>query len=58
MIRRRHRGQIVRAMPGLLFVASVWMFGEMIGYLTASPGRLRAGRTANGRGALANTAAP
>jgi hypothetical protein len=57
MIRRRHRGQIVRAMPGLLFVASVWMLGEMIGYLTASPGRLRAGRTANG-GALASTAAP
>jgi hypothetical protein len=25
----------------LLFVASVWMLGEMVGYLTASPGTLR-----------------
>jgi hypothetical protein len=39
--RRRHRGQIFRCAPALLFVASVWMIGEMVGYLTASPGDLR-----------------
>jgi hypothetical protein len=39
--RRRHRAQIVRCAPALLFVASVWMLGEMVGYLTASPGTLR-----------------
>ena len=39
--RRRHREQIVRCAPALLFVASIWMFGEMIGYLTGSPGSLR-----------------
>jgi hypothetical protein len=38
--RRRHRAQIVRCAPALLFVASVWMLGEMVGYLTASPGTL------------------
>lgn len=43
--RRRHRGQIVRCAPALLFVASVWMLGEMVGYLTASPGSLRPGST-------------
>jgi hypothetical protein len=41
MTRRRHRVQIVRCGPALLFVASVWMLGEMVGYLTASPGTLR-----------------
>jgi hypothetical protein len=41
--RRRYRGQIVRCAPALLFVASVWMFGEMLGYLTGSPGSLRPG---------------
>lgn len=39
--RRRHREQIIRCAPALLFVASVWMFGEMVGYLTGSPGSLR-----------------
>jgi len=39
--RRRHRGQVIRCAPALLFVASVWMSGEMIGYLTGSPGALR-----------------
>lgn len=44
--RRRHRAQIVRCAPALLFVASVWMLGEMVGYLTASPGSLRPGSAA------------
>lgn len=35
--RRRHQGQIMRCAPALVFVASVWMLGEMIGYLTGSP---------------------
>lgn len=48
--RRRHRGQIARCLPGLLFVTSVWMFGEMVGYLTASPGRLRGGHPVDGDG--------
>jgi hypothetical protein len=39
--RRRHTEQIARCMPALLFVASVWMLGEMVGYLTGSPGSLR-----------------
>jgi hypothetical protein len=43
LIRRgRYREQIARCAPALLFVTSVWMLGEMIGYLTASPGALRA----------------
>lgn len=43
MVRRRHRRQIIRCAPALLFVASVWMLGEMVGYLTARPGSLRPG---------------
>jgi len=39
--RNRHREQIVRCAPALLFVSSVWMLGEMVGYLTGSPGSLR-----------------
>jgi len=39
--RGRHRLQAIRCAPALLFVASVWMFGEMTGYLTGSPGSLR-----------------
>jgi hypothetical protein len=39
--RGRHREQIVRCLPALLFVTAVWMFGEMVGYLTGSPGSLR-----------------
>ena len=54
--RKRHQGQAVRCMPGLLFVSSVWMLGEMVGYLTASPGKLRAGRSPSD-GSLAGSAA-
>jgi len=39
--RGRHREQIVRCTPALLFVTSVWMFGELIGYLTGTAGALR-----------------
>jgi hypothetical protein len=46
--RQRHREQIVRCAPALLFVTSVWMLGEMVGYLTGSPGALRARRVAAG----------
>jgi hypothetical protein len=58
LTRRRHQGQIVRCMPGLMFVASVWMFGEMVGYLTASPGKLRARSATGGSAALAGSASP
>jgi hypothetical protein len=58
LTRRRHQGQTVRCMPGLMFVASVWMFGEMVGYLTASPGKLRARSATSGSAALASSAAP
>jgi hypothetical protein len=54
--RKRHQLQAVRCMPGLLFVASVWMFGEMVGYLTASPGKLKASQPTK-NGALAGSAA-
>jgi len=40
--RRRHREQIVRCGPALLFVASAWMLGELVGYVTGSAGTLRA----------------
>jgi hypothetical protein len=39
--RGRHREQIVRCAPAVLFVTAIWMAGEMIGYLTGSPGALR-----------------
>ena len=39
--RNRHREQILRCTPALLFVSSCWMLGEMVGYLTGSPGSLR-----------------
>jgi Glycosyl transferase family 2 len=39
--RDRHREQIGRCTPALLFVTSMWMLGEMVGYLTGSPGSLR-----------------
>lgn len=40
--RRRHRLQLVRALPALTLVTTVWMLGEFVGYLTGSPGTLTA----------------
>jgi predicted dehydrogenase len=45
--RNRHREQILRCAPALLFVSSLWMLGEMVGYLTRSPGSLRPASRAN-----------
>lgn len=40
LVRGRHRAQIPRCAPALLAVSTVWMLGEMVGYLTASAGAL------------------
>ncbi|MDP9177006.1 MAG: glycosyltransferase [Gemmatimonadota bacterium] len=45
--RGRHRGQFLRCLPQLVVVTSVWMGGEMVGYLTARPVARRPG-TAHG----------
>jgi hypothetical protein len=40
--RRRHRAQLLRALPALLLVTSTWMMGEFVGYVTGAPAaRLR-----------------
>ncbi|HSK18832.1 MAG TPA: glycosyltransferase [Longimicrobiales bacterium] len=40
--RRRHRAQLLRALPALLLVTSTWMLGEFVGYVTGAPAaRLR-----------------
>lgn len=39
--RKRHQEQVLRCAPALLLVASTWMLGEMVGYLTGSAGALR-----------------
>jgi hypothetical protein len=38
LARRRHRLQFVRTLPALVLVTAVWMLGECVGYLTATPG--------------------
>jgi hypothetical protein len=37
--RRRHLGQLVRCLPHLVVVASMWMAGESLGYLTGTAGK-------------------
>lgn len=37
--RRRHLGQLVRCLPQLVVVASTWMAGESLGYLTGTAGK-------------------
>ena len=37
--RRRHLGQLVRCLPHLVVVASTWMAGESLGYLTGTAGK-------------------
>ena len=48
MRKGRHRAQCVRALPHLLLFASVWSWGELLGYLTAlPPANWRKDRAAN-----------
>jgi hypothetical protein len=42
MAKRKHRMQLVRALPALLMVSGAWAAGEMLGYVTGSPGSLQA----------------
>ena len=37
--RRRHLGQLARCLPHLAIVASMWMAGESLGYLTGTAGK-------------------
>jgi hypothetical protein len=37
MQRRRHRAQLLRALPALTVVTCTWMLGECVGYLTGVP---------------------
>jgi hypothetical protein len=47
--RGRHRAQFFRALPQLLLVTTVWMAGEIAGYLTGRPeASLAAGRVGRG----------
>jgi hypothetical protein len=42
MQRRRHRAQLLRALPALTIVTCTWMLGEAVGYITGAPSaRLR-----------------
>ncbi|MBV6521948.1 MAG: hypothetical protein MNPFHGCM_02092 [Gemmatimonadaceae bacterium] len=44
--RRRYRGQLVRCLPHLVLVATTWMLGESIGYLSGRAGKSLSHRTA------------